>query len=251
MSESQNDPTTIEQLEAQLRDDIAKTRKQRRNSLVGAVVLAVVMLGYLHFLLYVNIVEILDEKTLSEIVKAQVQQTIPTVQARVGVAMREQAPRLTEEFINRLEAEMPTIRKRVEAKVDETTLAAIARMDEQLDGLFETMLTEKEADIREAMRRLSDPQERMAFEKELDGEIEALYRKRARTMVVPYRVAIEETADEMSRLLTADPAKLSEWDRDRRDAVLTMTAYMEILVDRHGDAIARQLKMTARTIGRN
>jgi len=254
-------------LETALQREVDDMRKAKRNTLVGTGILAVIMLSYLTYMyLAVNI--LIEEDGLAGQVQGWVRKSLPQAHGRIQAAMLQDAPRWAERGFDVAVAGVPDARAWVETYVDEKVESAFRDFEAKVDAQFAQELTElRQSAIRKKLEAMDSQKARKELEEEMAREFEIRYRQEAMSKLLPefferwtsvtaagamgvIRERLQAFDVELQNLCNQADKDLSPADRDRKEMVLCLAAYLESLFAEEGSRIVERLLYLAESSGK-
>lgn len=249
-------------LEERLRQDIEKTKRGQRTTLIGTVVLALIMIGYLSWLRG-SLVTLLEEETLADIAAAKVRLALPRAKDMAREAMLKKIPETVDRFGEVAEAQLPQVRESFERLILRSVDVTIRQMDTKLDRAMDQTLGARVNGIRQKIRDLTEDEKIAVIEEELGaelrkviaeanlrdpdwrmmylvGESQASARLTVRDAIDVFSEKVQAFDAELRRIAETPAEELTRTDREKIALVCSLTAYMESLMWEEGDRILEQ-----------
>ncbi len=248
----------VRAVEAALQKEIDSVKSGMRTTFIGTGILAVVMLSYLTWI-YTSINILLDERGLAGQAQVYVRKTMPQLDGRVKEAMLTGLPRAIDRGFDIANARVPDLGEfltdYVDQKIEKAFRTVDVKLDRELDSRMYAVL--KEA-VNEKIKHVANHEKRSELEDKLVQEMEEHYRQGAMSKFLPeiferwtnvrtmdavgvFKDRLQAFDIELQMLCNTPKSKLSQADRERRQMVLCLTAYLESLFAEEGSRIVERI----------
>ncbi len=206
-----------------MRADIRGLRAGKRNTIIVGVILLIVVLGYISWIHGHLQTWLEDEKQVATLMAGYARERVPMLEQQAGQAMVNYAPQAVDAAADAAIKAMPDLRKQLAQRAEDGIKQAIS----EVEGMLEAELEPIKARVKETVADLPDAEKRQGFEEQVQKEVKALYEESAAADVREVRRQMEEFADAFESFTEADPATLTEGQRQRRKLLLMFIATME------------------------
>jgi multidrug efflux pump subunit AcrB len=230
------------QLAAQMREDIAGVRRARTAAIVVFVLLIALVFGYMTWLNGM-VTRYSDEQMLAQVAVNEATKAVTSEesQRKIERLALEGAPRLVNMAADRIEQQIPKASEYAVDVVDEAIAAVFGQFEESLERL-DTSLNDRQVDIDKRLGELLEEMENTeALATVLKEELRTNHADLLDEISTTFDEKLTMIDRELKAILLQNPAKLTDWEKDRRMLYMTMIANGQRFMETNPGPLLRQM----------